>query len=108
LIAELAIRRYRLENGVNPPSLEAMVPRYLARVPLDPYSGKTILYRPDHPEGRRLYCVGPDGKDDLGSALPERSDWSKSRGDVLVEPRKAAGPPDKPDSRLKTPSAEKP
>src|SRR5262249_53103654 len=38
LIAELAIRRYRLENGVNPPSLEAMVPRYLARVPLDPYS----------------------------------------------------------------------
>ena len=31
LIAELAVRRYRLEKGNEPPNLEALVPRYLAQ-----------------------------------------------------------------------------
>jgi hypothetical protein len=85
LIAELAIRRYRLGNGIDPPSLDALVPRYMAKVPVDPYSGRPIHYRLEQGRGHRLYCVGPDAQDDGGKAIPERSDWSKARGDVLVD-----------------------
>jgi hypothetical protein len=108
LTAELAIRRYRLENGTDPPSLEALAPRYLAKVPADPYSGRAIRYRLDQSQGHHLYCVGPDGRDDDGKPLPERSDWSKARGDVLVDPGEVLLPPSSAASQLRTPFAETP
>jgi hypothetical protein len=105
LIGELAIRRYKLEKGSDPPSLEALVPAYLAQVPIDPYSGRAIQYRPERDQGHRLYCVGPDGQDDDGHALPERSNWTKVRGDVLVDPRATTPPKNGAALELKTPSA---
>jgi hypothetical protein len=108
LIAELAVGRYRLERGTEPTSLDALVPRYLAKVPVDPYSGRPIHYRAENLQGHRLYCVGPDGQDDDGNALPEKSDWSNARGDVLVEPVEAPAPPKSVDPQLKTPSARTP
>jgi hypothetical protein len=107
LFAELAARRYRLEEGREPSNLEALVPRYLPKVPVDPYSGRPIRYRLDPEDGHRLYCVGPDERDDGGKALPERSDWRKARGDVLVDPAEALSPPSNP-ATPKTPSAETP
>jgi hypothetical protein len=108
LIAELAIRRYRLEQGSEPSSLEALVPGYLTRVPVDPFSSRAIQYRPANAPGHRLYFLGPDGKDDAGRGLTEKSDWSKAVGDVLVEPAEVSPSPGSAAPPLKTPSARTP
>ena len=31
-----AIAKYRADNGTHPPSLEALVPKYIAKIPADP------------------------------------------------------------------------
>ncbi len=65
LIADLAIRRYQAEHGQPPPDLESLVPEFMASVPIDPFSGKSVIYRPSA-QGPVVYSVGTDGKDDGG------------------------------------------
>ena len=36
-----AIAKYRADNGQYPPSLEALVPKYLAKIPPDPFTQRT-------------------------------------------------------------------
>jgi len=38
----IAIERWRLEHGATPPSVEALVPRWLDAVPIDPWSGEPL------------------------------------------------------------------
>jgi hypothetical protein len=64
-IAMLAMERYRLEKGTWPASLEALVPRYFAAVPLDPETGKPLLLKAI-PEGYLIYGVWNNGIDDGG------------------------------------------
>lgn len=46
LATSLALRAFRLEKGRNPRALAELVPRYLARVPLDPFSnGQPLRYK---------------------------------------------------------------
>lgn len=40
----VALRRYQLDHGEYPASLDALVPRYLPAVPIDPFTGKPPLY----------------------------------------------------------------
>lgn len=65
LIVDLAIRNYREDHGTWPASLELLVPGYLDVLPLDPWSGQSLLYRPTEPDFV-LYSVGWDGDDDGG------------------------------------------
>jgi hypothetical protein len=65
LQADLAIRLYRAEHGDWPPSLGDLVPSYLSAVPIDPHSGRPLLYRPEA-EDFVLYSVGKDRTDDHG------------------------------------------
>ncbi|MBV9125600.1 MAG: hypothetical protein JO112_19800 [Planctomycetes bacterium] len=60
-----ALARYQRDHGRYPKELEALVPGYLARVPQDRFSGKTLVYHPAG-DGYLLYSVGPNGKDDQG------------------------------------------
>lgn len=64
----LAIELHRATQGMLPASLEALVPDVLPAVPVDPFSGKPLVYvvDPDAPDGYRLYAVGADGRDDGG------------------------------------------
>jgi hypothetical protein len=71
LVVSLALERYRQEKGSWPDKLEALTPKYLAGLPLDPYDGKPIRYR-RVAEGVIVYSVGPDGKDD-GGVLDRRN-----------------------------------
>ncbi len=91
----LAIERSRVQSGAYPNTLDELVPRWIAAVPVDPWSGKPPLYtRVDHrvdPHGRAfiLYFVGPGGLDDggsgIGPGLPA-STWSL---DIVVnDPRR--------------------
>ncbi len=61
----LAIERYRLATGHVPEQLEVLVPKYLDAVPIDPFDGQPIRYRPSE-SGYCLYSVNDDGQDNGG------------------------------------------
>jgi hypothetical protein len=75
-----ALRRYRLNVGNYPATLAPLVPQYLEAAPVDPYSGRSMIYRLSD-DGYQLYSVGPDGKDDedapiTGAGPASTGDWS--------------------------------
>jgi hypothetical protein len=80
LATELALRCYRSDQNKAPARLDELVPNYLTRVPQDPFGAKPLIYRP---QGTNwvLYSVGPDGVDDGGKPLPQRS----ARGDFFFD-----------------------
>jgi hypothetical protein len=59
---------YRADTGQFPDSLAALSPKYLPRLPDDPYSNKPLLYRRDPDGGCIVYSVGENMKDDGGNA----------------------------------------
>ncbi len=68
----IAVERFRLDTRSWPNSLTDLVPKYLAAVPEDFYSGNPLQYRRvDH--GYVVYSVGPDGKDDGGLLRGQRN-----------------------------------
>ena len=66
-ITVLAVERFRLEHqGTPPPSLAALVPRFLRAVPVDPFSGDPLVYQLSSTD-YCLYSVDQDMKDDGGA-----------------------------------------
>ncbi len=83
VIVGLALESYRLANGGYPQALDALVPHYLAAVPLDPLANQPLLYtlRDGHPV---IYARGREGVDHGGvrpkttagyGDIPETGDW---------------------------------
>ena len=56
---------YRQETRQYPVQLEQLVPKYLAKIPEDLFSGKPVRYR-RKTQGYLLYSVGPNQKDNGG------------------------------------------
>ena len=99
LLTALALHTYKLEHGAYPPNLAALVPCYLQAVPNDPFAlSGPLRYRRTGAK-YLLYSVGPDGKDDDGTAIfdktkPAPTDLGKgdpryltdenSRGDIVA------------------------
>jgi hypothetical protein len=81
LIAELAVCGYRQEHEKLPASLDELVPKFFSAVPLDPFSGKPLIYRRTQ-DSYLLYSIGPDGKDDGGRPASANTQW---QGDLLLE-----------------------
>ncbi len=77
-ITGCALERYRLRNGTYPKTLEALVPDFLAAVPIDPMDGQPIRYARDDNGLFRLWSVGDDRKDQNGRRSKEGShqDWT--------------------------------
>ena len=73
LLTLLALRAYRLDHGANPPALSALVPQYLQAVPTDPFARSGPLCYKRVGAKPLLYSVGPDGKDDGGRAIFDRT-----------------------------------
>jgi len=71
--AGLACRIYKGRTGEYPENLEALVPALLDAVPIDPFTGKPLVYRRDG-EGFIVYSLGSNLKDDGG-----RSTWEFSQ-----------------------------
>lgn len=66
-VATLAVERYRRDHGGDtPPSLGALVPTYLDKVPIDPYTGAPLNYRLAT-DSYVVYGVDADRKDDGGA-----------------------------------------
>jgi hypothetical protein len=76
----VALQRYRLRFGKFPENLSALVPDFLACLPIDCFNGKPLGYFLEEDGAFRLYSVGEDGRDDNGdpSVLPRAnvSFWS--------------------------------
>lgn len=59
-----AVKLYQKETGTLPDTLQALCPKYLSEVPLDPFDGKPFRYLRDK---EVIYSVGKDLKDSKGS-----------------------------------------
>jgi len=60
-----ALAVYQRDHGRYPAKLDDLAPKVLARVPLDIFSGKALIYRPSE-KGYLFYSVGVNGQDDQG------------------------------------------
>ena len=63
----LALKLFKQQAGVYPDTLDALAPEFLKFIPVDPFTGKSLVYRKDG-DGFLLYSLGPNLKDDGGKA----------------------------------------
>jgi hypothetical protein len=75
--ASIALARYELDNGKPPSTLDELVPRYLPRVPEDPFSGGPL-----RSSGGKVWSFGGDGDDDGGRPIVDE-DKDDDDGDVV-------------------------
>jgi hypothetical protein len=68
VITATAIHRYTLRHGAPPPDLEALVPKYLAKLPRDLMDGQALRYRLLAGTSFLLYSIGEDCQDQGGYA----------------------------------------
>jgi hypothetical protein len=79
----LACRLYKSRTGRYPGTLDELVPGLLAEVPIDPFTGKPMVYRREG-EGFVVYSLGSNQKDDGGRStymitqlvMDKDDDWS--------------------------------
>jgi len=64
--AGLACKIYKKQTGHYPETLDALVPDFLDRVPVDPFTGQPLVYRVREDGGVIIYSVGSNEKDDGG------------------------------------------
>jgi hypothetical protein len=64
-----AAERFRIANGQYPEKLEALVPRFIGRIPTDVINGKPLGYRRSDDGQFVLYSVGWNQKDDGGQMV---------------------------------------
>ncbi len=69
----IAIERYRrAHDGALPASIDLLVPQFVARVPIDPFSGSSVLLGKD--EARYVaYSIAANFRDDRGAVAPAPS-----------------------------------
>ena len=86
-----ALAEYHARHGSYPAKLADLVPKYVAAVPKDIFSGGELHYSRQG-DGYLLYSVGPNGKDDGGRNRNDNPDGEKLQGcdDIAVRiPAKA-------------------
>ncbi len=81
-LCQLAAQGYMVAEGEAPATLAALVPKYLAEVPNDPFRDATLSSATLDGEFV-IYSVGPDGEDNAGSPI-EGSPDADSEGDMVV------------------------
>jgi hypothetical protein len=83
LRAEIALERFRLKHGVYPAGLAELVPSLLKVEPVDPWTGKPLVYKrlsadersaDKQHRGYLLWSVGRDGVDNGGRATEGADD----------------------------------
>src|SRR4051812_25353138 len=83
--AALAIERFRLANSsALPETLQDLVPKFLARVPDDPFDGKPLRYQ-KRSSGYVVYSVGSDLQDDNGKESDKKNASARSDVTFTVE-----------------------
>jgi hypothetical protein len=78
-----ALERYRLDNSQFPENLQALVPRFIARLPNDVITGEPFKYRRTDDGRFVLYSVGWNEKDNGG--VPGKTMFDETEGDWVWE-----------------------
>ena len=68
-----AMAAWRSEHDSYPDSLDALTPKYIAKVPNDLFNGQPLKYERTE-DGYRFYSVGQNEKDDEGRSFDEGAD----------------------------------
>jgi hypothetical protein len=84
LIVELALRAHASAHQSPASQLNDLVPEYLARVPLDPFTDQPLIYRPTNTNWL-LYSVGQDGVDDGGTRVGRTAGGQRTSGDLRFD-----------------------
>lgn len=80
----LALDQFEQEHGTLPSALEQLVPRWLEKIPEDPFRvGKPLLYKALPDRNWAIYSVGTNGVDDGGVT----DDYSTTTPDVVLSTR---------------------
>jgi len=99
LMVDLALRLFRHDEGRLPESLAELCPKYLSTVPLDPYSGRPLVYRRVD-DTCVLYSVWDDGDDDGGKFGTFTEIWGKDDFDLDLDVHiRPPAPPPAPTSK---------
>jgi len=90
----LAIERYLLDNNRLPETLDALIPKYLDVLPIDPFTGKPLLFRPSidqsNPDKSRSYSIYSAGRNqiddggDFGVARYQGLNLSPNTNDIRL------------------------
>jgi hypothetical protein len=78
----LALRAYQLAHGSLPADLNALVPEFLDKVPVDDFDGQPLRYSP---ERKIVYSVGKNLKDDGGDDRESKTDFSQRHLDLVFK-----------------------
>jgi hypothetical protein len=73
LYVSLALRAFKLERGHYPASLTKLTPSYIKEIPADPFGGGEALRYRKTVKSYLLYSIGPDGKDDGGKPINDKT-----------------------------------
>ena len=84
----IMIERYRRATGHLPQSLHDLIPKYAPSLPIDPFTGKELVYRHEE-KSYVVYSLGEDQKDDNGDV--ERGKDDKGPWDFGCRIRLPAG-----------------
>jgi hypothetical protein len=82
----LALLRHQAAHGAYPATLAELDPQFLAEIPLDPFTGKPLVYRPEG-AGFVLYSLGENLADDGGTEETKDTRDSKAFDIVWRMPR---------------------
>lgn len=85
--AGIAIEFYRREHGKLPETLEALTPKYLPSVPLDPFTGNPMIYKVEE-RGFTIYSFGKNQVDDGGRVDSRPGEDNRIRDEGLFFPLK--------------------
>ena len=86
----IAIKRYELRTKRLPCTLAALVPDFLAEIPVDYMDGKPVRYCLESDSAFILYSVGLDGRDGQGDATSASVGLNYQNTRDLVWPRAAS------------------
>lgn len=77
----LALQLHKAAHGGYPASLAEIDPRFLDESPIDPFTGRPLVYRPEN-DGFVLYSFGENLQDDHGAEEPN-DNWGSLNSDVV-------------------------
>jgi hypothetical protein len=72
-VLAISIERYQRQHAKLPGSLNDLIPAYINSLPLDPFTGKNLLFSSDE-ESYVVYSTGTNRKDDGGSTIRKADD----------------------------------
>jgi len=80
----IAIKLFQLDNNKLPQSLEELVPKYLSKIPEDPFNNFSPLQYKKTDKGYLLYSFGPDRIDQSGQVIFDSNSHAKdTSGDIV-------------------------